>query len=204
MSVHDEEKTPANGDIREGANVDKIRDILFGSQMRDYDKRFVRLEERLAKAADALRDDLKKRFDSLEAFVQQEVSPFISACERKNPSASRRSRNSRGRRATLRGPSRTGCRNSTSILCGPGRSARENPGSIQGAAQRDPEIAQRDGIHARARSRNPAERQDRSRDARRLAHRDGAAAQGRARTSGQVDSVLQAAILRRQRMNSAS
>jgi CHASE3 domain sensor protein len=41
--------------------------------MRDYDKRFSRLEERLAKAADALRDDLKKRFDSLESFVQQEV-----------------------------------------------------------------------------------------------------------------------------------
>src|SRR5271169_3485016 len=69
----DEEKTAENGDIREGANVDKIRDILFGSQMRDYDKRFSRLEERLAKAADALREDLKKRFDSLESFVQQEV-----------------------------------------------------------------------------------------------------------------------------------
>ena len=73
MSADNEEKTAGNGDIREGANVDKIRDILFGSQMRDYDKRFSRLEERLAKAADALRDDLKKRFDSLESFVQQEV-----------------------------------------------------------------------------------------------------------------------------------
>src|SRR6202167_2843187 len=73
MSADNEEKTAGNGEIREGANVDKIRDILFGSQMRDYDKRFVRLEERLAKAADALRDDLKKRFDSLESFVQQEV-----------------------------------------------------------------------------------------------------------------------------------
>src|SRR5579862_5946761 len=73
MSANNEEKAPGNGDIREGANVDKIRDILFGSQMRDYDKRFGRLEERLAKAADALRDDLKKRFDSLESFVQQEV-----------------------------------------------------------------------------------------------------------------------------------
>jgi uncharacterized phage infection (PIP) family protein YhgE len=73
MSANNEEKAAGNGDIREGANVDKIRDILFGSQMRDYDKRFVRLEERLAKAADALRDDLKKRFDSLESFVQQEV-----------------------------------------------------------------------------------------------------------------------------------
>ena len=73
MSANNEETVAGNGDVREGANVDKIRDILFGSQMRDYDKRFVRLEERLAKAADALRDDLKKRFDSLESFVQQEV-----------------------------------------------------------------------------------------------------------------------------------
>lgn len=61
------------GEVRDGANVDKIRDILFGSQMRDYDKRFTRLEERLTKAADLLREDVKKRFDSLEGFMQQEV-----------------------------------------------------------------------------------------------------------------------------------
>ncbi len=30
-----------------GGNVDKIRDILFGSQMRDYETRFARLEESL-------------------------------------------------------------------------------------------------------------------------------------------------------------
>src|SRR5271168_1136014 len=73
MAANTEDKNIANGEIREGANVDKIRDILFGSQMRDYEKRFTRLEERLAKASDALRDDLKKRFDSLESFVQQEM-----------------------------------------------------------------------------------------------------------------------------------
>jgi DNA repair exonuclease SbcCD ATPase subunit len=73
MAANTEDKNIANGEIREGANVDKIRDILFGSQMRDYEKRFLRLEERLAKASDALRDDLKKRFDSLESFVQQEM-----------------------------------------------------------------------------------------------------------------------------------
>jgi hypothetical protein len=60
-------------DVREGANVDKIRDILFGSQMRDYDKRFTRLEERLAKDAESMRDDFKKRFDTLEGFVQKEL-----------------------------------------------------------------------------------------------------------------------------------
>ena len=57
----------------EGANVDKIRDILFGSQMRDYDKRFGRLEERLIKDAESLRDEMKKRFEALEAFVQKEM-----------------------------------------------------------------------------------------------------------------------------------
>src|SRR5579863_9865008 len=57
----------------EGANVDKIRDILFGSQMRDYDKRFGRLEDRLIKDAESLREEMKKRFESLEGFVQKEL-----------------------------------------------------------------------------------------------------------------------------------
>jgi len=56
----------------EAANVDKIRDIIFGSQMRDYEKRFARLEERLTADAQALREDTKKRIDTLEAFVQKE------------------------------------------------------------------------------------------------------------------------------------
>jgi vacuolar-type H+-ATPase subunit I/STV1 len=75
MASSPDPKTNGAGDdtVREGANVDKIRDILFGSQMRDYDKRFVRLEERLTRDAEAHREELKKRFDSLEAFVRQEA-----------------------------------------------------------------------------------------------------------------------------------
>jgi DNA repair exonuclease SbcCD ATPase subunit len=73
MSADHEEKNAANGEVREGANVDKIRDILFGSNMREYEKRFARLEERLTKSSDALRDDLKKRFDTLESYVREEM-----------------------------------------------------------------------------------------------------------------------------------
>jgi hypothetical protein len=73
MSADHDEKNAANGELREGANVDKIRDILFGSNMREYEKRFARLEERLTKSSDALREDLKKRFDSLETFVREEM-----------------------------------------------------------------------------------------------------------------------------------
>lgn len=56
-----------------GGNIDKIRDILFGVQMRDYDKRFNRLEERLLKENADLRDESRKRFDALEQYVKQEV-----------------------------------------------------------------------------------------------------------------------------------
>lgn len=56
----------------ESGNVDKIRDILFGGQMRDYDKRFVRLEERLTKESSELRDQTKRSVEALEHFVKKE------------------------------------------------------------------------------------------------------------------------------------
>ena len=59
--------------LRGGAgNVDKIRDILFGTQMRDYDSRFARLEETLVKENAEIRETSKRRFDQLESFVKKE------------------------------------------------------------------------------------------------------------------------------------
>jgi hypothetical protein len=55
-------------------NIEKIRDILFGSQMRDYDRRFVRLEERLLKEAADLRDESRRRFDTIENYIKQEIA----------------------------------------------------------------------------------------------------------------------------------
>lgn len=57
----------------EGGNVDKIRDILFGSQMRDYEQRFLRLEETLLKEAAELRESTRKRFDQLESHLKKEL-----------------------------------------------------------------------------------------------------------------------------------
>jgi len=53
-------------------NVDKIRDILFGSQMRDYEVRFARLEETVAKENNEIRETNRRRFDQLEAYIQKE------------------------------------------------------------------------------------------------------------------------------------
>jgi hypothetical protein len=56
-----------------GGNLEKVRDILFGAQLRDTDKRFSRLEERLAQDLAELREDTRKRFDALESFVRSEL-----------------------------------------------------------------------------------------------------------------------------------
>ncbi|MGH9802150.1 MAG: hypothetical protein ACRD82_17445 [Blastocatellia bacterium] len=60
-------------EVAGAGNIEKIRDILFGAQMRDYERRFVRLEERLLKEAADAREDVRRRFDSLETFIKQEV-----------------------------------------------------------------------------------------------------------------------------------
>jgi hypothetical protein len=62
----------------ESGNVDKIREILFGGQMREYEKKFVRLEERLAKEASELRDDIKRSVDALETFVKKEFEALTN------------------------------------------------------------------------------------------------------------------------------
>jgi hypothetical protein len=55
-------------------NIDKIREILFGGQMRDYERRFMRVEERLAKESQDLREDTKRRFEALEQFITNEFT----------------------------------------------------------------------------------------------------------------------------------
>jgi hypothetical protein len=67
-----------NGAIDESGKVDRIRDILFGSQMRDYDGRFQRLEENLAREAAAVRADVQKRLESLENFMKGEVASITN------------------------------------------------------------------------------------------------------------------------------
>jgi hypothetical protein len=56
-----------------GASIDKVRDILFGSQVREFERRFVRLDERVAKEISDLKDDIKSRLDALELYARTEV-----------------------------------------------------------------------------------------------------------------------------------
>jgi hypothetical protein len=54
-------------------SLDKVREILFGSQARDYEKRFTRLEERLIKESADLKDEVRSRMEALENFIKKEI-----------------------------------------------------------------------------------------------------------------------------------
>jgi hypothetical protein len=59
------------------ASLDKVRDILFGGQMRDVDRRFARLEERLIKETNELKEDVKRRLEALERYARQENESLV-------------------------------------------------------------------------------------------------------------------------------
>lgn len=58
-------------------NLNRVRDILFGAEMREYEKKFSRLEERLLKVSSELKDEVRRSLDSLEGYVKQEVESIL-------------------------------------------------------------------------------------------------------------------------------
>ncbi len=64
-------------EVRVAANgkesMEKIRDLLFGSQVRDVESSLARLEERLLRELTNARDEFRSRMDSLESFVRSEL-----------------------------------------------------------------------------------------------------------------------------------
>ena len=55
------------------ASLDKVRDILFGEQIRDYDSQLRRLDERIAKESRDIREEIRGRIANLESFVHHEI-----------------------------------------------------------------------------------------------------------------------------------
>lgn len=82
------EKTPKDAgqpdapdaqNISSGENVDKIRDILFCSQIREYERRFSQLELRLTKEASDLREDILRKLESIESYARNEIEALNAA-----------------------------------------------------------------------------------------------------------------------------
>lgn len=60
-------------EVEGAASLDKVRDLLFGVQMRDYERKFARMEERLINETNDLREDVRKRLGALEQLLSKEI-----------------------------------------------------------------------------------------------------------------------------------
>lgn len=67
------EKINESIDVNEASNIDRVRDILFGSQVREIEKKFIHLKEDIDKRVEDLRDETSKHFDSLENYFKKEL-----------------------------------------------------------------------------------------------------------------------------------
>jgi DNA repair exonuclease SbcCD ATPase subunit len=52
-------------------HIDKIRDIIFGRQMEDYEERFNRLEHRITSQIDALRKEIDDKLMAMNTLVEK-------------------------------------------------------------------------------------------------------------------------------------
>lgn len=81
------EKAVSKDDV--DGNVDKIRDILFGSQMRDYEQRLDVVEKRLVQNIERTARDMERRMERLDNYVRREVDKLTEQirAERKDRTA---------------------------------------------------------------------------------------------------------------------
>jgi hypothetical protein len=69
---------PGSSDASSGASIEKVRDILFGNQVREFERRFTRLEERIVKETSGLKEQLTARVEALEAFTKRETESLAA------------------------------------------------------------------------------------------------------------------------------
>ncbi len=78
MAAESKKSTKAKGDDEAGAgpggeSLDKVRDILFGSHARSTEQQIARLDKKVGKDVQDVREEFKKRLESLEHYVKNEL-----------------------------------------------------------------------------------------------------------------------------------
>lgn len=67
-------KESAHDAINEEENIDKIRDILFGVQVRDFETRFAKLEKHFDEEISKSRAETQKQLAKIEDLIEKEVA----------------------------------------------------------------------------------------------------------------------------------
>ncbi|MDH3771343.1 MAG: hypothetical protein OET79_10230, partial [Nitrospirota bacterium] len=71
----------SQGELQESAeegNLEKVRDILFGTQSREFEERCNLLEKRLLQESADLKDQLTRSLEDIKTYVNKEVSRLTS------------------------------------------------------------------------------------------------------------------------------
>jgi chromosome segregation ATPase len=71
---------PANGPLSAGevGGVDKIRDLLFGNQIQDYDRRFSKLEERFLQRVKDIESETTRNLSAYESHAKKQVESLAN------------------------------------------------------------------------------------------------------------------------------
>lgn len=69
----------ANAESVSSSNLEKIKELLFGAQMREQEKRLLRLEERLTREYSELQSDLGQRLSAIELDLRQDLVNLSAA-----------------------------------------------------------------------------------------------------------------------------
>lgn len=73
MTATKEKEVTSSNNIQDDGNIDKIRDILFGVQVRDFEKRFTKLEVHFDKEIETTQREIQKQITSLENTLKKEI-----------------------------------------------------------------------------------------------------------------------------------
>ncbi|MDR0310413.1 MAG: hypothetical protein LBJ21_02385 [Acidobacteriota bacterium] len=66
-----------NDDSKDIVSMNQVRDLLFGTQLRDIETRFQRQEARFQREVADAKEALKARLDSLENFMRSETASLV-------------------------------------------------------------------------------------------------------------------------------
>jgi len=72
------EAAPAKGPAGGQDSVDRIRDILFGAQVRQYDQRFHGVEEHIRNEVVKLREESRKAAETLEQYAKKGLESLLA------------------------------------------------------------------------------------------------------------------------------
>ena len=75
--VADPVKSSENAMDATQVSLDRVRDILFGAQIREQDNRRQEFEEELEKQLNAFGEESRKRLDALEGLVKKQIASVL-------------------------------------------------------------------------------------------------------------------------------